>query len=257
MAQLAVIARIPEIPAPDAVVRARRMRPRSDESDWMQAATLTAWATCLAVGIAGGVWGYPHPAPAAAAPSLPPVEALEVALTTDPLPVPDTAAAVPPAPAMLPAPPPAAPPARPTSTPSLVPVATAVAVPAAVFPVREAASAGPVPAAAGPAPSGSADNAGPGTSAVPAPEALVFGQGEGRQPAPEYPPRARREGQEGTAVIRFTVGADGRVESAEAVRPTRWPLLNESALRAVRERWRFRAGTVRRYEVSIRFELTR
>jgi protein TonB len=92
---------------------------------------------------------------------------------------------------------------------------------------------------------------------VPAPQQLTYGQGEGRQPAPEYPYRARREGQEGVVKVRFSVGDDGRVLSAEAASPSPWPILNESAVRVVRERWRFRAGPLRNYEVAIRFQLSR
>jgi protein TonB len=93
--------------------------------------------------------------------------------------------------------------------------------------------------------------------AIPAPQQLTYGQGEGRQPAPEYPYRARRDGQEGVVKVRFLVGEDGRVLSAEAASPSPWSLLNDSALRVVRERWRFRSGTLRNYEVAIRFQLTR
>lgn len=94
--------------------------------------------------------------------------------------------------------------------------------------------------------------------AAPAPaQTLTYGQGEGRQPAPEYPRQAVREGQEGTVRVRFTVGESGRVLAAEAIDPCPWPLLNEAALRAIRERWRFRSGAPRAYEVSIRFALAR
>ena len=92
---------------------------------------------------------------------------------------------------------------------------------------------------------------------VPPPQQLTYGQGEGRQPAPEYPYRAKREGQEGVVKVRFLVGEEGRVVSAEAAARSPWPMLDESALRAVRERWQFRAGPVRHYEVAIRFQLTR
>ena len=92
---------------------------------------------------------------------------------------------------------------------------------------------------------------------IPAPQQLTYGQGEGRQPAPEYPYRARREGQEGIVKVRFLVGEDGRVLSVEPSLPSPWPMLNDSALRVVRERWRFRAGAIRNYEVAIRFQLTR
>lgn len=93
--------------------------------------------------------------------------------------------------------------------------------------------------------------------APPAPQPLIFGEGEGRQPAPEYPRRAQREGEEGIVLVELTVGPDGRVLKAEATSPSRWPLLNESALRAVKEAWRFSPGKPRVYQVSIRFELTK
>ena len=96
----------------------------------------------------------------------------------------------------------------------------------------------------------------PTTSLVAPPvQPLTFGHGEGKQPAPEYPTQAMRAGQEGVVTIRFTVGENGRVPSAEAMSPSAWPLLNQAALRVVRERWRFRSGPVRLYEVSIRFQL--
>lgn len=85
---------------------------------------------------------------------------------------------------------------------------------------------------------------------------ITFGQGAGRQPAPEYPFRARREGQQGTVVVRLTVGENGSVLAAEAVSPCPWQLLNDSAVRTVKTRWQFAAGKMRVYEVPIRFELT-
>lgn len=100
----------------------------------------------------------------------------------------------------------------------------------------------------------------PEPAPAPAPivaQPLTFGQGEGRQPAPEYPRQALRQGQEGVVTVRMTVGEDGRVLAAEAVSPSPWPLLNQSALRVVRSRWRFLPGTLRAYEVAIRFQLNR
>jgi protein TonB len=84
---------------------------------------------------------------------------------------------------------------------------------------------------------------------------LTFGHGEGKQPAPQYPARALNEGQEGTVRVQFTVGADGRTVAAELASQSPWPLLNEAALKVVRERWRFASGPVRRYEVPIHFRI--
>jgi protein TonB len=93
--------------------------------------------------------------------------------------------------------------------------------------------------------------------AIPAPQPLIYGQGEGKQPGPEYPLASRRQGQEGTVVVRFTVGENGHVVAAEAFSPSPWPLLDDAALRVVRERWRFRAGPARTYDVAIRFSLSK
>ena len=86
-------------------------------------------------------------------------------------------------------------------------------------------------------------------------QSLVFGEGEGKQPAPPYPPQARKQGQEGTVVVRLAVGEDGRVLSANAFVPSPWPLLNAAAERTVQERWKFHPGPARIYDVAIRFEL--
>jgi protein TonB len=95
----------------------------------------------------------------------------------------------------------------------------------------------------------------PAASPTAQPQRLTFGQGEGNQPAPDYPRRAVLAGEEGTTVVRFTVGGNGRVLAAEASVPSPWPLLNEAAVRVVRDRWRFRPGPMRLYEVAIRFQL--
>ena len=92
------------------------------------------------------------------------------------------------------------------------------------------------------------------TQAVPQP--LIFGQGEGRQPAPDYPRQALRTGQEGVVVVQFTVSENGLVLKAGATIPSPWPLLNEAAVRVVKSRWRFAPGALREYQVSIRFELS-
>jgi periplasmic protein TonB len=92
-------------------------------------------------------------------------------------------------------------------------------------------------------------------SVLPPVQKLVFGRGAGKQPAPEYPIRAQDAGQEGTVRVRFFVAENGRVASAEAVGPSPWPLLNDAAVRAIRNRWQFAAGSLRAYEVAIHFNL--
>jgi TonB family protein len=96
----------------------------------------------------------------------------------------------------------------------------------------------------------------PAAASVPV-RSIVYGQGEGRQEAPEYPRQAKRGRQEGAVGVRFSVGQNGRVVEAALSSPSPWPLLNEAALKVIRDRWRFRAGDLRVYEVFIRFELKR
>jgi protein TonB len=91
--------------------------------------------------------------------------------------------------------------------------------------------------------------------AAPTTQRLTFGQGEGDQPAPEYPIEAQLAGQHGVVIVRFTVDKNGNVTSAKAVSASPWPLLNQSAVRAVRETWHFTPGLARTYEVSIQFVL--
>ncbi len=76
----------------------------------------------------------------------------------------------------------------------------------------------------------------------------------GRMPPPSYPAAARSRGQEGTVVVEFVVGTDGRVISASARSASPWPLLNSSALSCVR-RWRFPAGGTTKYVRPITFKL--
>ena len=93
------------------------------------------------------------------------------------------------------------------------------------------------------------------TRPAPVAQQLIYGEGEGKQPAPEYPREAVIARQEGTVVVHFTVGDDGRVRDVEASVPSSSALLNQAAVRAVRETWRFGRGPVRTYEVSIEFKL--
>lgn len=49
-----------------------------------------------------------------------------------------------------------------------------------------------------------------------------------------YPHRARRQRIEGTVVVRFVIGTDGRVDNVEIVESSRHRVLNEAALSAIR-----------------------
>jgi TonB family protein len=247
-----------ELPVRQAIVRGAVATPdtavrgivsqRVEVSRFTSVLTLVLWLGCAVVGVLGLTLSYarPHAATVETAPLS--VEMLQVELTTEPLPEIQTHAA---AIETLSTPPPADAVVQPE-----LPPAPAVALPspqiAFAIPVEgptrvvEVAHAGYV----------ASQTQSRATDAVTLPvQPLTFGQGAGRQPAPDYPLRAQRENQEGVVSVRFTVGENGRVAAAEAVTASPWPLLNESAVRTIRSRWRFAPGTPRAYEVAIRFVL--
>lgn len=226
-----------------------RLPGRSPHGRFISIAALVLWTMLLAIGAAG--FALPYPLPRLPNKSEPPVvaENLQVELTDTPVPAlseAPPASPVPP-PLVIPASAPLeAPPLTPVAEPSAVAFALPVEGPAEVVAPEAAAFAAPAaePVITRPAP-------------PQPPQQLTYGQGEGRQPAPEYPYRAKREGQEGVVKVRFTVGENGQVLSAESAGSSPWPMLNDAAVRVVRDRWQFRPGLPRHYEVSIRFQLTR
>jgi len=202
--------------------------------------TLVLWMVCSLVGGLGFAIHYAHPHPHRTQPPPVKVEMLEVKLADDPQPTPEVSQNPPvtdsPAQPQIPQPIAVAQPSPAIAFALLVKGPVQIVAPR--FAARTQAT--PTPA---PVPS-------------PTPQKLVFGEGEGHQPKPDYPQSAQRAGEEGSVTVRFTVAENGQVIAAEIIAPSRWPLLNKSALRAVRERWRFAPGTIRRYDVPIRFQLT-
>lgn len=99
---------------------------------------------------------------------------------------------------------------------------------------------------------GSGHGGGGGTSAHP---------DYGVNPKPPYPMVARRMGMQGVVVLRVHVRADGSVAEAELAQSSGSQLLDDSALKTVREQWRFLPARldgepVESYvEVPIRFVL--
>jgi TonB family protein len=210
--------------------------------------TLVLWLGCVAVGLLGFALHYSRPVAPAPAPAPVTVEKINVELTQDPLPPADVQPtdplATPPPPSALAQPAVVQPIA--VAEPSTVAFALPVEGPTVVVPATQASRTR----------SSINPNATSGSS-LPSPQTLVFGQGEGRQPAPEYPAQAMRLRQEGNVGVRLTVNADGRVVDATVAAPSAWPSLNDAAERCVRHRWRFSRGSLRVYEVSIRFALAK
>ncbi|MEB2551626.1 energy transducer TonB [Burkholderia gladioli] len=54
-----------------------------------------------------------------------------------------------------------------------------------------------------------------------------------RIPRPDYPPKAKRLEQEGTVLVRLTIGADGAVKTARVARSSGYPLLDAAALTSI------------------------
>lgn len=222
----------------------------ADESNDLALLTLLLWVFFLCIGVLGFSLQYERPV--AGTPPVEPIvaEQLQVDLAPEPL---DQAPLIPPT---------SEPPELPDE-PGPIAVMEAIAVaqpsPALAFalPVEGPTRVVDAKRAAYVAPATTARIVTAPSDVSPPVQQLTFGQGEGKQVAPEYPPAARRLGQEGTVLVRISVGQDGRVLKAEAKLPSPWPLLNEASVRIVRERWRFHPGPARLYEVAIRFEIVK
>jgi TonB family protein len=211
--------------------------------------TFVLWAGLLTVGLVGLLI---EPARMIRRPVAPPVvkaELLTVELTSESVLLPESGSPPPPA-----EPPPLLRSIVEPPLPALTAVASPDAAVAFALPVE-----GPVRVVdAAQASFSRAVESAPAPAAASVPvQAMFYGQGEGRQEAPEYPRQAKRERQEGAVGVQFSVGQNGRVVEAALSSPSPWSLLNEAALKVIRDRWRFRAGDLRLYEVSIRFELKR
>jgi TonB family protein len=207
--------------------------------------TLVLWCACMVVGLIGLFWPRDRSAPVAAPPPID-AELLTVEATSQRRAADANSL---PAPAL---------PAEASPPPELPEVTAPSPAVAFAMPVNAPVHVVKIPHANAPKPVTEQRTEQPGNSVMqPSVIQLTFGEGEGEQPAPEYPPEAVIGGEEGTVVVRLTVGEDGRVTDAVASTPCNWPLLNNAAVRVVRTDWRFSKGPVRSYEVSIEFHLNR
>lgn len=79
---------------------------------------------------------------------------------------------------------------------------------------------------------------------------------------PSYPQFAREQGWEGTVVLRIKIKADGSVDSIATRKSSGFPILDESALRTVKQ-WRFEPAKDGEFpipvtvDLPIRFDLER
>ncbi len=225
----------------------QRDAPRRGDVGLATAFTLVVWVACLAVGTTGLLVQYFESHQPATRPTTEPVEVLSVEIKND-LPIPlDTSplALADVAPAVNPqedAPPPLTMAAAPS--------------PAIAFelPIEEPAQVAPVAQADAVKPrEKSQDQA--ASTVIPV-RRLVLGQGEGRQPPPQYPREALLAHQQGTVTVLINVGESGQIKSVQISKACRWPILNQAALRVVRDQWRFSSGPVRRYECEFVFQIT-
>ncbi len=184
----------------------------------------------------------PEPVAPPAPPQPPQPDAVAVAAST-PTPTPT------PQPELAPAPVKSQPVAHATPSPQM-------ATKAAAHPGKAKASTAAVSARSGGASAGTGAATGVGGG--------EGGLGGGAQlrghPRPEYPPQARRERQEGVALVKVRVGADGLPIEVSLAHSSGFPLLDDAAVRGVR-RWTFdpahSAGVpvASQVEVPVRFNL--
>jgi len=213
------------------------LEPNGDES-LVSVLTFVIWTFCLTVGLLGFLLHYPGPRPFIKPLAPVQVQKLFVQLNTGSAPATENEHPPGGRPSTALRSDEMAPPPIPVAEPSpAIAFAVPMKGPTRIVPIDQAAYAQPVRS----------------PTAV---QRLTFGVGEGQQPPPEYPRQALELHQEGTVVVRFVVAESGRVASAEAIRPSPWPLLNDSAVRTVHERWRFTPGAVRVYDVAIHFQIT-
>jgi protein TonB len=228
--------------------RGERDSPRRNEVGLLTAFTLVLWVSCLAVGGTGLLVQHFESHKPSTRPATP-MEVLNVEINNDPPPPPDTG------PPILAdeSPPTLEPDASPPPPPLPVVAAPSPAIafelpiegPTRVVEATKAIPVRPVEQPAAPVQ----------TPAVVPVQRLILGQGEGRQPPPEYPREALLAHEQGNVTVLIDVGESGQVESVEISTPCRWPILNQAALRIVRDKWRFASGPVRRFQCEFQFQI--
>lgn len=225
---------------PARIAKARR------EQRLLPIVTFVLWSGCASVAALGLALAYPLPHAKSPEPAPVMAEFLNIELSNDPRLFSEP-------PRQLSTPAEVSLPSAPAQLPQAAP---AIALLEPAFPIGASVNVSPTDFNSDARPvAGSPANANAGSPSGADAENIVFGRGEGKQPAPEYPFLARRQGQQGTVQVRFTVGENGRIVAAELAEPSAWPLLNASALKTIRNSWRFASGKTRLCQVSIHFTL--
>jgi protein TonB len=204
----------------------------SDFPSMMQLVTFTIWMLCAAVSIVGAIWRF-QPISADRAAAIP-LKQLSIDVSIDPPSASNSTDAEPASLAPTESrPPPPTPPAAPAvaeSSPGI-----AFAIPAAIVARAEI----------------------PVTPARVAPAVvhhLVLGQGEAQYIKLDYPEEAQLHGEEGSVGVQFAQDNDGHVTEAHLAHPSRWPILNAAALKAVRQT-AFPPGQSGVYDIPFEFKL--
>lgn len=136
-------------------------------------------------------------------------------------------------------------PERPTELPKPKPVVKRIEQRAEPPPILAAPADAPSPVVAAPAPPAPPAPvqviAPPGPPAPPAPLPVsqpIFNADYLDNPAPAYPPAARRNGEQGRVILRVLVSAIGSADDVQVRTSSGFPRLDESARDTVR-RWKF------------------
>lgn len=184
----------------------------------------------LSFGAHAAVLGMKTATPAKVDLQAPPEGLIEVAVIEEVAPVPQVE------PVEMPQPEPVEVPVPPEPEPVVEPEILQSTAPAPLSPVPlPAATPRPKPQAATPRP--------PAAPKAPQGRMVEARPDTSFNPPPHYPEFARRNGWEGSVMIRVRVSPEGRVISASVARPSRYAVLDKAAERAVKN-WRFRPRTV-------------
>lgn len=108
----------------------------------------------------------------------------------------------------------------------------------------------PRPVAKPPTPDASGSSTGNGSAPV-----VFRSGGSGRFPSPSYPSSARAAKQQGTVRLLVTVEASGIPSSVEVTTSSGSGALDSAARDTISRRWRWPAGSVRKFIVPVRFVL--